>query len=99
MGLAINTACHTINHVYFCLGTKKISYEQWKGKKPNVCDANLNKPILRPTIDVENFNKKVLKSDCRMDVTSPIFGETIVTRELVVELFEYVQCVKIICNV
>ena len=31
---AVNTACHTINHVYFHPGTKKIPYEFCKGKKP-----------------------------------------------------------------
>ena len=35
-GEAVNTACHTINKVYFRLGTKKTPYELWKGRKPNV---------------------------------------------------------------
>ena len=35
-GEAINTACHTVNRVYFRPGTKKTPYELWKGKKPNV---------------------------------------------------------------
>ena len=35
-GKAINTACHTVNRVYFRLGTKKTPYELWKGRKPNV---------------------------------------------------------------
>ena len=35
-GEAVNTACHTVNRVYFRLGTKKTSYELWKEKKPNV---------------------------------------------------------------
>ena len=35
-GEAINTACHMVNRVYFRLGTKKTSYELWKGRKPNV---------------------------------------------------------------
>ena len=30
---AVNIACHTINRVYFCPGTKKTPYELWKGKK------------------------------------------------------------------
>ena len=34
--VAINTACHTVNRVYFRLGTKKTLYELWKGRKPNV---------------------------------------------------------------
>ena len=32
----VNAACHTVNRVYFRLGTKKTSYELWKEKKPNV---------------------------------------------------------------
>ena len=35
-GEAVNTACHTVNKVYFRLGTKKIPYELWKGRKPNI---------------------------------------------------------------
>ena len=35
-GEVINTACHTVNRVYFILGTKKTPYEFWKGRKPNV---------------------------------------------------------------
>ena len=35
-GEAVNTACHTVNRVYFRPGTKKIPYELWKGRKPNV---------------------------------------------------------------
>ena len=35
-GEAINTVCHTVNRVYFRPGTKKIPYELWKGRKPNV---------------------------------------------------------------
>ena len=33
---AVNTACHTVNKVYFRPGTKKTPYELWKGRKPNV---------------------------------------------------------------
>ena len=35
-GEAVNTACHTVNRVYFRPGTKKIPYKLWKGRKPNV---------------------------------------------------------------
>ena len=35
-GEAVNTTCHTINRVYFRLGTKKTPYELWKGRKPKV---------------------------------------------------------------
>ena len=33
---AVNTACHTVNRVYFRPSTKKTPYELWKGRKPNV---------------------------------------------------------------
>ena len=32
----VNTACHTVNRVYFRPDTKKTPYELWKGRKPNV---------------------------------------------------------------
>ena len=35
-GEAVNTACDTVNMVYFRPSTKKTSYELWKGRKPNV---------------------------------------------------------------
>ena len=35
-GEAVNIACHTVNRVYFRLGTKKTPYELWKRRKPNV---------------------------------------------------------------
>ena len=35
-GEAVNTACHMVNRVYFRPSTKKIPYELWKGRKPNV---------------------------------------------------------------
>ena len=35
-GEAVNTACHTVNKVYFKPGTKKTPYELWKGRKPNI---------------------------------------------------------------
>ena len=35
-GEAVNTACHTVNRMYFKPGTKKTPYELWKGRKPNV---------------------------------------------------------------
>ena len=35
-GEAVNTTCHTVNKVYFRLGTKKTPYELWKERKPNV---------------------------------------------------------------
>ena len=35
-GEAVNTACYTVNKVYFRPGTKKTPYESWKGRKLNV---------------------------------------------------------------
>ena len=35
-GEVVNITCHTVNRVYFGPGTKKIPYELWKGRKPNV---------------------------------------------------------------
>ena len=35
-GDAVNTACHTVNRVYFRSGTKKTPYELQKGRKPYV---------------------------------------------------------------
>ena len=35
-GEAVNSSCHTVNRVYFRLGTKKTPCEIWKGRKPNV---------------------------------------------------------------
>ena len=35
-GEAINTACHTVNRVYFRPDTKKTPYELWKGRKSKV---------------------------------------------------------------
>ena len=35
-GEAVNTACHTVNRVYFKPSTKKTPYELWKGRKLNV---------------------------------------------------------------
>ena len=35
-GEAVNTACHTVNKVYFRPSTKKTPYKLWKGRKTNV---------------------------------------------------------------
>ena len=35
-GEAVNTACHTVNRMYFRPGTKKTPNELWKGRKSNV---------------------------------------------------------------
>ena len=33
---AVNTSCHIGNRIFFRVGTKKMSYEIWKEKKPKV---------------------------------------------------------------
>ena len=35
-GEVVNIACHIVNRVYFRPSTKKIPYELWKGRKPNL---------------------------------------------------------------
>ena len=35
-GEVVNTACHTLNWVYFKPNSKKTPYEIWRGKKPIV---------------------------------------------------------------
>ena len=35
-GEAVNTTCHTVNMVYFRLGTEKTFYKLWNGRKLNV---------------------------------------------------------------
>ena len=35
-GEAVNTACYTLNRVYFRPDSKKTPYELWRGKKPIV---------------------------------------------------------------
>ena len=35
-GEVVNTACHTVNRVFFRPGTKKTPYELWKERKPNL---------------------------------------------------------------
>ena len=44
-GEAVNTACHTVNRVYFRPGTKKTPYELWKGRKPNVKYFRIEVPV------------------------------------------------------
>ena len=62
-GEAINTACHTLNKVYFHLATKKTQYELWRGKKSVVKYFRVfcsDCYILR---DQENLEKFDAKSD------------------------------------
>ena len=59
----VNTACHTINHVYFCPGTKKTPYELWKGKKPRVNYFLIFGSICCILNDREHLGKFDSKSD------------------------------------
>ena len=60
---AINTACHTINKVYFRPGTKKTPYKLWKGRKPNVKYFR----IFGSTCFILKDRKNVGKFDSRND--------------------------------
>ena len=62
-GEAINTACHTINRVYFRPGTKKTPYELWKGRKPNVKYFR----IFGSACFILNDRENVRKFDSRSD--------------------------------
>ena len=62
-GEAVNTACHTVNMVYFRPGTKKIPYELWKGRKPNVKYFR----IFGSTCFILKDRKNVGKFDSRSD--------------------------------
>ena len=62
-GEAVNTACHTINRVYFRPDTKKTSYELWKGRKPNVKYFR----IFGSTCFIFNDRENVGKFDSRSD--------------------------------
>ena len=58
-GKAVNTACHTVNRVYFRPSTKKTPYELWKGRKPNVKYFKIFGStcfILKDREDVEKFD-------------------------------------------
>ena len=62
-GEAVNTACHTVNRVYFRLGTKKTPYELWKRKKPNVKYFRIFESICFILKDRENVGKFDSRSD------------------------------------
>ena len=62
-GEAVNTACHTVNRVYFRPDTKKIPYELWKGRKPNVKYFR----IFRSTCFILKDRENVGKFDSRSD--------------------------------
>ena len=60
---AANTTCHTINCVYFHLGTQKTPYELWKGKKPSVSYFHIFGSTCYILNDHERFSKFYSKSD------------------------------------
>ena len=62
-GEAVNTACHTVNRMYFRPGTKKIPYELWKGRNPNVKYFR----IFGNTCFILKDRKNVGKFDSRSD--------------------------------
>ena len=58
---AINTACHTLNRVYFRPDSKKTPYELWRGKKLGVKYFRIfgsDCYILRDREDLEKFDAK-----------------------------------------
>ena len=59
----VNTACHTVNRVYFGPGTQKTPYELWKGRKPNVKYFR----IFRSTYFILKDRENVGKFDSRSD--------------------------------
>ena len=62
-GEAINTACHTINRVYFKPGTKKTPYELWKERKPKVKNFRIFGSTCFILIDRENVGKFDFRSN------------------------------------
>ena len=62
-GEVVNTACHTVNWVYFKPGTKKTPYELRKGRKPNVKYFR----IFRSTCFILKDKENVRKFDSRSD--------------------------------
>ena len=60
---AVNTACHTLNRVYFRLDSKKTPYELWRGKKPVVKYFGIFGSDCYILRDIENLEKFDAKSD------------------------------------
>ena len=60
---AVNTACHTINRVYFHHCTKKTPYELLKGRKPNVSYFHVFGSVCYILNDREHLGKLDSKSD------------------------------------
>ena len=63
LGEAVNTACHTVNKVYFKSSTKKTPYELWKERKPNVKYFRIFGSICFILRDRENVGKFDPRSD------------------------------------
>ena len=59
----MNTACHTLNRVYFRLNSKKTPYELWRGKKPVVKYFQIFGSDYYILHDRENLDKFDAKSD------------------------------------
>ena len=60
-GEGVNTACHTLNRVYFRPDSKKTPYELWRGKKPVVKYFRIfgsDCYILRDKESLEKFDAK-----------------------------------------
>ena len=60
-GKVVNTACHTVNRVYFRPSTKKTPYKLWKGRKPNVKYFRIFSStcfILKDRENVEKFDSR-----------------------------------------
>ena len=62
-GEAVNTACHIVDRVYFRPGTRKTSYELWKGRKPNVKYFRIYGSTCFILKDRENVGKFDTQSD------------------------------------
>ena len=62
-GEAVNTACHTVNRVYFRPGTKKTPYELWKGGETNVKYFRIFGSTCFILKDRENVGKFDTRSD------------------------------------
>ena len=62
-GEAVNTACHTVNRVYFKQSTKKTPYELWKRRKPNVKYFRIFEITCFILKDRENVGKFDSRSD------------------------------------
>ena len=59
----MNTSCHMGNKIYFRVGTKKIAYEIWNGKKPKVKYFRVFGSKCYILNDQENLGKFDAKSD------------------------------------